>query len=190
MTGCWWPASRPHWQPPPELRQFLDAGPAPVHVGLGSRNVGDPARIGAVVRGALRRAGLRGVVQAGWTGLSLDDDDIITIGETPHEWLSPRMAALAHHCGAGTTAAGLRAGVPTVGLPVLADQPFWASRLVALGASPAAVPLGRLSEDRLGDALSAAVRNDRFGQRARHLSRALASEDGAGAVAGAVTRSI
>jgi UDP:flavonoid glycosyltransferase YjiC (YdhE family) len=185
VTGYWWPSRAPGWRPPPDLQQFLDAGPAPVFVGLGSRNLGDPARVAAVIRSALHRAGLRGVVQTGWAGLSLDDD-IITIGETPHEWLFPRMAAVAHHCGAGTTAAGLRAGVPTVGIPVLADQPFWASRLVALGASPASIPFGRLSADRLADALSATVRDDGFGHRARRLSHALNSDDGAGQVARAL----
>lgn len=188
VTGYWWPSWPPDWRPPPELQQFLDAGSAPVYVGLGSRNPGDPARVAGVVRSALRRAGLRGVVQAGWAGLSLHDDDIITIDDTPHEWLFPRMAAVAHHCGAGTAAAGLRAGVPTVGLPVLADQPFWASRLVALGASPASIPFGRLSVDRLADALSDAVRDDDFRHRARRLSHAVNSDDGAGRVAAALGR--
>jgi UDP:flavonoid glycosyltransferase YjiC (YdhE family) len=188
VSGYWWPSTAPGWQPDPELQRFLDAGPAPVYVGLGSRDPGDPARVAAIVRDALRRAGLRGVVQAGWAGLSLHDDDIITIDETPHEWLFPRMAAVAHHCGAGTTAAGLRAGVPTVGLPVLADQPFWASRLVALGASPASIPFGRLSVDRLADALSAAVRDDAFARRSRGLARTLDSDDGAGEVAAALER--
>jgi UDP:flavonoid glycosyltransferase YjiC (YdhE family) len=127
-------------------------------------------------------------VQAGWAGLAVDDDDIITIGPTPHEWLFPRTAAVAHHCGAGTTAAGLRAGVPTVGLPVLADQPFWASRLVHLGASPAAVPVRRLSAERLAAALSTATRDDAFRHRARALSRALATDDGAGRVAASLER--
>jgi sterol 3beta-glucosyltransferase len=186
VTGYWWPSSPPGWQPPPELQQFLDAGAAPVYVGLGSRNLGDPTHIAATIKSALRRAGLRGVVQAGWAGLSLHDDEIITIDDTPHEWLFPRMAAVAHHCGAGTTAAGLRAGVPTVGLPVLADQPFWASRLVSLGASPASIPIGQLSPERLADALDAAVRDDAFARRTREIAHAINSDDAAGDVAAAI----
>ena len=57
---------------------------------------------------------------------------MMTIGDTPHQWLFPRVAAVAYHCGAGTTAAGLRAGVPTIALPAHADGPFWAARLTAL----------------------------------------------------------
>lgn len=185
VTGYWWPPA-PDRPLPAALDAFLDAGPPPVFIGLGSRNVGDPDAIGTTIRDALRRAGLRGVVQAGWAGLDVTDDEVITIGEQPHELLFPRMAAVAHHCGAGTTAAGLRAGVPTVGLPVLADQPFWAARLVALGARPAAIPLKRLTADGLADALSVAVRDDRYRSRAQQLSRAITAEDGAGRVAAAL----
>ncbi|WP_368667354.1 glycosyltransferase [Pseudonocardia sp. EV170527-09] len=96
------------------------------------------------------------------------------------------MAALVHHCGAGTTAAGLRAGVPTVGLPVLADQPFWASRLVEVGVSPGAVPLRHLTTDRLADALTAATRDGRYRRRAEELQRIARAEDGAGRVAEAL----
>lgn len=113
-------------------------------------------------------------------------DDVLTIGEVPHAWLFPRTAAVVHHCGAGTTAAGLRAGVPTVGLPVLADQPFWASRLVAVGASPGAVPLRRLTADRLAAALTAAVGDVRYRRRAEELGRVVRAEDGAGAVVDAL----
>jgi UDP:flavonoid glycosyltransferase YjiC (YdhE family) len=186
VTGTWWPAEPPGWRPDPELEAFLDAGPPPVFVGLGSRSLPDPEGVQASVRDGLRRAGLRGVVQAGWAGLSLTGDDLITVGEVPHAWLFPRTAAVVHHCGAGTTAAGLRAGVPTVGLPVLADQPFWAARLVAVGASPGAVPLRRLTADRLAAALTAAVGDARYRRRAEELGRVVRAEDGAGIVVDAV----
>jgi UDP:flavonoid glycosyltransferase YjiC (YdhE family) len=80
-------------------------------------------------------------------------DDVLTIGEVPHEWLFPKMAAVVHACGAGTTAAGLRAGVPAIGVPVAGDQPFWARTLRSLGVSPATVPYWRLKTDRLATAV-------------------------------------
>ncbi|MDN5919016.1 MAG: glycosyltransferase [Pseudonocardia sp.] len=186
VTGAWWPAVPDGWRPDPGLQAFLDAGDPPVFVGLGSRSLPDPDAVQSVIRESLRRAGLRGVVQSGWAGLTggeKADDRILTIGDVPHEWLFPRMAALVHHCGAGTTAAGLRAGVPTVGLPVLADQPFWASRLVSIGVSPGAVPLRRLTADRLTDALVAATRDTRYRRRAEELKCIVDTEDGAGEVA-------
>lgn len=188
VTGTWWPAVPPDPAPDPELEAFLDDGPPPVFVGLGSRALVDPDRVRTAVRDGLRRAGLRGVVQAGWGGLSLDGDDVLTIGEAPHATLFPRMAAVAHHCGAGTTQAGLRAGVPTVGLPVLADQPYWASRLVTIGASPASVPLRTITADRFAAALTAATTDDRYRRRAEELSRVVRAEDGAGVVADLLPR--
>lgn len=188
VTGTWWAAVPAGWEPDARLREFLDAGEPPVFVGLGSRSLAEPERVRTAIRDGLRRAGVRGVVQSGWAGLDLGDgsDGVLTVGEVPHEWLFPRMAALVHHCGAGTTAAGLRAGTPTVGVPVLADQPFWASRLVACGASPEPVSLRRLTAERLATAVVAATRDVRYRRRAEDARRIMESEDGPGEVAAAL----
>ena len=74
-------------------------------------------------------AATRAVVQAGWAGLTGTSDRILAVGDLPHDWLLPQVAAVVHHARAGTTGAGLRAGVPAAAVPVLADQPFWAHRL-------------------------------------------------------------
>lgn len=82
-------------------------------VGFGSRNPADAARLTEIVAAARRQAGVRMVVQAGWASLGAglqDDEDMIVIGDTPHDWLFPKMSAVVHHAGTGTTAAGLRAG--------------------------------------------------------------------------------
>lgn len=73
-----------------------------------------PARakqLSDIIRHAAQQAGVRVIVQAGWTNLDVADETVMIIGDTPHDWLFPLVAAVAHHCGAGTTAAGLRAGV-------------------------------------------------------------------------------
>jgi sterol 3beta-glucosyltransferase len=188
VVGYWWPATDPAWEPPPELVQFLAAGPPPVFVGFGSMAGGHGARLAGLVRDALRGAGVRGVVQSGWAGLDAGTagGDVLTIGEAPHEWLFPRMAAVVHHAGAGTTAATLRAGLPTVPVPVFADQPLWARQLVALGCAPAALPFRALTADRLAAAIGAAVREPRHGGAARALAERVGTEDGAGAVVQAV----
>ncbi|MFI0741789.1 glycosyltransferase [Streptomyces sp. NPDC021100] len=186
VAGYWWPHECPSWQPPSLVTDFLAAGPPPVFVGFGSMMPGDPERLGDVTARALRRAGLRGIVQAGWAGLSVTDDDVITVGPLPHGWLLPRTAAVVHHAGAGTAAAGLRAGVPAVPVPYLTDQPWWASRLVRLGVSPGALPPSALTAGRLAEALTRATGEPRFAARASELAGRLAREDGAGAVARAV----
>lgn len=135
VASYWWPEHPADWKPPEDLERFLAAGPPPVFLGFGSRNPADAARLTEIVAAARRKAGVRMVIQAGWASLGAglqDDDDMIVIGETPHDWLFPKMSAVVHHAGAGTTAAGLRAGVPTVGVPMITDQPFWASRVTTL----------------------------------------------------------
>jgi len=177
MAGYFWPHHGP-WTPPAALEAFLDAGPPPVVVGLGSMAPRDPDRWSALIADALRRAGLRGVVQAGWAGLDVHDEHVVTVGEVPHSWLLPRAAALVHHSGAGTTAAALRGGVPTVPVPIAADQHFWAARQVALGAAPTCLPGNRLTADALAAALRLAVDDHRHRHRARQLAAGLEGEDG------------
>ena len=106
---------------------------------------------------AIQRAGVRAIVQSGWAEVAVESDDVLEVGDMPHEWLFPRRAAVVHHAGAGTTAAGLRAGVPAVTVPVIADQPFWAERVHHLGAGPAPIPLADLSPHRLTAAIRAAL---------------------------------
>lgn len=185
MAGYFWP-HLPAWRPPAELEDFLAAGPPPVVIGFGSMVPGDPGELGALVGDAVRRAGVRAVVQTGWAGLSVEGPDVLTVPEVSHEWLFPRAAAVVHHCGAGTTAAALRAGVPTVPVPVAADQPFWAARQLRLGVSPAVVPRKGLSAERLAVALRAAVSEPRHRDRAAEVAARIRGEDGAGRVVAAL----
>jgi sterol 3beta-glucosyltransferase len=182
VVGYWWPAAPPaDWRPPAELTDFLDAGPPPVFVGFGSTMIAtrDAERLSEVIRNALRRTGVRGIVQAGWAHLDATADNLLTVGEIPHDWLFARVAAVAHHCGAGTAAAGLRAGVPTIAIPGLGDQAFWARHLHELGASTAPIPQRRLTADRLTDAIRAATTDGGIRDAAKRLAGRIASEDGA-----------
>lgn len=175
MAGYWWPAMKPDWQPPTDLLDFLADGTPPVFVGFGSSAHIDPA----FILEATRRAGVRAVVQGVEGALG---DDAIAVGSIPHEWLFPRVAAVVHHAGAGTTAAGFRAGVPAVGIPVYTDQPLWASRIASLGAGPRPIPYKMLTPERLGDAITEAVSTPSYAKRAAEVSAAIATEDGTGPV--------
>ncbi|MFD9685914.1 glycosyltransferase [Kitasatospora sp. NPDC059088] len=179
VAGYWWPARPAGWQPPADLLDFLRAGPPPVFIGFGSMAVGEGERLSGLVATAVERAGVRAVVQAGWAGLNGCGDDVLTVGDVPHDWLFPRTAAVVHHAGAGTTAAALRAGVPAVAVPVMADQPFWAARLHTLGVAPRPVPFQDLTAEALADAITTCLTDPTHHHRATHLARGLATEDGA-----------
>jgi sterol 3beta-glucosyltransferase len=187
IVGYYWPYVG-DWTPPPELVDFLAAGAPPVFVGFGSMVPGDPIELGALVKKAIRRSGMRAVVQSGWAGLEIHGSDMLTIGDVPHAWLFPQMAAVVHHCGAGTTGAALRAGVPTVPVPISDDQPFWAWRQATLGVCPDVVPRKRLTVDRLAAALRAAVRTPSYRLRAEEIALRIRAEDGCSRVVEAVSR--
>lgn len=182
VTGYWFLDGPVGWQPAPDLQAFLDAGPPPVYLGFGSMRTRDPEATTALVRAALRRAGLRGVLLSGWGGLHPGDlgDDVCVVESVSHHWLLPRMAAVVHHGGAGTTAAGLHAGVPSFAVPFFADQPFWGRTLHELGVGPAPVPYRRLTVDRLAAALSRAVHDEGLRARAAEMGRIIRAEDGVG----------
>ncbi|GAT70140.1 glycosyl transferase [Planomonospora sphaerica] len=173
LTGYWFAGRR--WTPPPELVAFLEAGPPPVYAGFGSMAPADPAATARAVVAGLRAAGMRGILQ----GLPYGGaDDMLVIGEADHAWLFPRTAAVVHHGGAGTTAAGLRAGVPSVVCPFFSDQPFWGARVALLGAGPAPLPVRRLTADALAGRVAAAVRDPGIRSAAVRLGERLRAEDG------------
>ena len=133
QTGAWFlPDDRAL---PAELETFLEAGEPPVYVGFGSMSAHAPQDIARTAVEASRRHGRRVLLSRGWSELDLADygDDCLVIGEVNQQALFPRLAAVVHHGGAGTTTAVARAGVPQVVVPLLGDQPYWASRVVALG---------------------------------------------------------
>ncbi|WP_412515905.1 glycosyltransferase [Actinomadura madurae] len=179
LTGYWF-LDEPAWEPPADLAEFLAAGPPPVYVGFGSMVPKDAEMTGLVVRTALELAGVRGVVQG---DPASSDERVFAVRDVPHSWLFPRMAAVVHHGGAGTTAAGLRAGVPTVVCPFFGDQPYWGERVAALGAGPAPLPFRAMTVPRLAARIRRATGDPGMADRAGELGRRIRDEDGVGRAA-------
>jgi sterol 3beta-glucosyltransferase len=182
VTGSWFLTPPTRWEPPPELAAFLAAGPPPVYVGFGSMGGRGAEHRSRVVVDALTQAGQRGVLARGWGGLELAalPDTVIMLDEAPHDWLFPRMAAVVHHGGAGTTAAGLRAGKPTVICPLLGDQPFWGRLVAERGLGPQPIPLRKLTPAGLAAAIQQAVGDRAIGQRTAAIGAQIRAEDGVG----------
>uniref|UniRef100_M1C894 Sterol glucosyltransferase n=1 Tax=Solanum tuberosum TaxID=4113 RepID=M1C894_SOLTU len=109
-------------------------------------------------------------------------EDVFLVAEYPHDWLFPQCAAVVHHGGAGTTAAGLRAGCPTTIVPFFGDQFFWGDRIHQKGLGPAPIPIEQLSVEGLSDAITFMLQSD-VKSRVMELAVLLEKEDG---VAGAV----
>ncbi len=179
VTGYWF-LDEPDWSPPPELADFLAAGDPPVYIGFGSMSLRDPQRLAEIVLGALEQSRQRGILLAGWGGLKASNlpDTVLKIESAPHAWLFPRMAAVVHHGGAGTTGAGLRAGAPSIVTPLFADQPWWGRRVFDLGVGPEPVPHSKLTADNLAAAIRQAVGDPAMRDRAARLSEKIRAEDG------------
>jgi hypothetical protein len=172
-----------HYTPASDLAQFLYDGPVPIYVGFGSMVSSRMRDLAEIVLEAVRLSGCRAVVGSGWAGLGGDlgcCDNILIVGNVPHDWLFPRVALAVHHCGAGTTAAAVRAGIPTVPVPFVGDQFFWGWQLARLGVATPRLERRGLTAERLAEAIHLAGKPEMIA-RAAALGRRVRSEDGVAA---------
>lgn len=166
--------------PPEALVTWLAAGPPPVYIGFGSMPVPELGEFVQDVLAIGRALNLRIALSPGWNALDpvkhLESDRLHFIGPVNHNWLFGQCAAAVHHGGAGTTAASLEAGIPSVVCSFFADQPFWGRRIEGLGVG-AHLPRAKMTRDKLQSALSGALAPETRG-RARALGEVLRAEDG------------
>lgn len=185
VTG-YWHLDTPAFEPPPALQAFLNVGAPPVYIGFGSMPSQNPEQVADLVIQALSMAGQRGILLTGQgilgRGMAQQSSKhpVYFVESIPHDWLLPRTAAVVHHGGAGTTAAGIRAGVPSILIPIGADQRLWAYRVETLGIGPRPIPRSRLTAERLAGALTQAITDQEMHQRAKDLGEKIRAEDGVG----------
>jgi sterol 3beta-glucosyltransferase len=167
------------YEPPQALLDFLADGEAPIYVGFGSVVAEDPAALTRTIFAALDKAKARGIVSEGWAhlGNAAPPPNVYVIGDVPHDWLFARCRAVCHHGGAGTTSAGLRAGLPTVVVPFFGDQFFWGRVVADAGAGPEPIPIKRLDSELLTAAFDVCRRQD-VRERASELGARLRATDG------------
>jgi UDP:flavonoid glycosyltransferase YjiC (YdhE family) len=179
ITGYWF-KEETSWLPPRELNKFLDGGSPPVYIGFGSMVDAEALKTTDIVLEALQITDQRAILHGGWSDLGASNlpETVYKVGDVPHSWLFPRMAAVVHHGGAGTTAAGLRDGVPSVIVPYFADQPFWAQRVHELSASPKPIPRKKLSAATLAKAIQEATQDRSILASSYSLGEKIRSEEG------------
>ena len=180
VTGYWFLDPPVEWEPPKDLLNFLQSGPPPVYIGFGSMIHSKPEETTELVLNALAHTGQRGVLSSGWGGLKQEDlpETAFMIGSIPFSWLFPKMAAVVHHGGAGTTSIGLRAGIPSIVTPFMGDQPFWGQRVAELGVGPEPIPRRKLTFERLAQAIDQVLTDQTMRQHAADLGSKIQAEDG------------
>ncbi|KAL2002776.1 hypothetical protein VTN02DRAFT_5994 [Thermoascus thermophilus] len=182
ISGFFFLSLGSNYTPPDDLAAFLAAGPPPVYIGFGSIVVDDPNEMTKMIFEAVRKTGQRALVSKGWGGLGAEEfdipDGVFILGNCPHDWLFQRVSCVVHHGGAGTTAAGLALGKPTVIIPFFGDQPFWGSMVAKAGAGPTPIPYSQLTADKLADAIMEALQPAAL-EKARELGAKIRREKGA-----------
>lgn len=194
MSGFWYDDEPCRWEPPQDLKDFMDAGETPIYVGFGSMVSGDMNRLYARVLRALRAARVRAVVSTGWGGenLRLKSNSRIYFADdyVPHDWLFPRVKAVVHHGGAGTTASGLRAGKPTLVIPFGGDQPFWGARVHALGCGPRPIRREALTVNKLTRGILDLVTRESYRAAVEEMAGRMRKEKGVQTAADIIEKEI
>ena len=173
--------SKSDYKPPKEIEEFLKAGPTPIYVGFGSIVVDDPIKLTRIVFEALADAGQRAIVSKGWGNLGVDGvevpDNVLIVGSVPHDWLFRQVSCVIHHGGAGTTAAGLSLGRPTIIVPFFGDQQFWGGIVAAAGAGPGPIPHKQLTVKKLSSAIAMALESSTK-EKAQAIAEKMQKESG------------
>ncbi|MBT9311916.1 glycosyltransferase [Leptothoe kymatousa] len=182
------------YEPPQSLVDFINRDQRPViSLGFGSMPIGKPAETYELISEAIGKAQVRCVFIPGWNDdqgseLFAQNSDIYLENQAPYRWLFPRMNAVVHHCGAGTAAASIRAGVPVVPVPFFGDQPAWGERLYELGMAAEPIAAKVLSAERLAMAIGQVVGSEEMVKRAKVLSGDVNGEDGVGRAVKSIDR--
>ena len=179
-TTGYWTLDESDWEPSDALLEFLESGDPPVFIGFGSMPVPEPRITTMLILEALRRSGKRGILHAGWAklGAAALPDTVFLLDYAPYAWLLPRMSAVIHHGGSGTTGVALRSGVPSMVVPFTADQPFWGARTHALGVGAAPIPFSRMTAENLTGAIQIMTQSADMQRQATHLRDTMADENG------------
>lgn len=180
VTGWYFSDAGRFYSPPHDLQMFLSSGEPPICISFGSMVNRNRGKIDRIIRDSLRQTGNRGIILSGWSQVkNPTSKKILYLDAVPHDWLLPRCKMIIHHGGAGTTSAGLRAGIPNIIVPFTADQPFWGRRVHAIGAGPRPIPVKKLSTQNLIQAILKAESGTSF-ERIWTIGQKIRSEDGIG----------
>jgi sterol 3beta-glucosyltransferase len=184
VTGYWFLDTPLDWQPPVGLQTFLRSGPPPVYIGFGSMGSANEESLLELVVSALKHCGQRGILLTNRVERmqATLPETVFALDDVPHDWLFPQVTAVVHHGGAGTTGAGLRAGLPSLILPFLSDQYFWGRLIHERGLGPQLITHNRLNVEGLARAITTMITDQAMRERAAELGEQIRAEDGVGNV--------
>ena len=178
QTNYWYAHSQTDWSPPQELLNFLIDGDRPIVISLGVMSAAKARQGAQVVLDAIRKAGVRAILQ-GWGDILKEMDlppTVYSVSAMPHDWLFDQVVAIVHHGGFGTTAAGLRSGVPCIVVPHIIDQYYWGQRVFELGVGPQFFSRWQMTAEKLAQSITSALTDTGMRVKAAELGAAIRSE--------------
>ena len=189
-TGYWFLDKPKGWQPTKELADFIENGSSPISIGFGSMTDKNNEKLATILVEALEKTGQRGILLSGWGGLGNKNlpKTILRMDAVPHDWLFPKMKAIIHHGGAGTTGAALRSGIPSIAIPFFGDQFFWGKQIQKIGVGPKPLPIKNLTSENLSKAINQMLTNETMRSKAKKVGRKIREEDGVGNAVRAINR--
>ncbi|KAL3904383.1 MAG: hypothetical protein SGILL_010093 [Bacillariaceae sp.] len=161
-----------------DLIEWFKQGDKPVFIGFGSMVIKDTSRLEQIIMEAAKASNTRIVVQSSWSKMDVSSEPLChNVGPVAHDWLLPQCCAVVHHGGAGTTAAGLRYGLPNFICPFFGDQFMWGAMVYRAGVGPLPCPVGNLTAEVLTDNLKLLTAEETK-RKAEALAYQMDMEDG------------
>jgi len=178
QNGYWFLEEQNEYIPPTELVDFLNKGEKPIYIGFGSMVIGEETeKVLKIIIEGLAITGNRAIIS--WMGkLQNIPETIFTVENIPHSWLFSKVSAVCHHGGAGTSAAGFKAGIPSIIFPFALDQYAWAQKAYDLGIGPKPIPIKKLTSEKFAESIRYAMQ-EKVISNAKELAKNIASENGA-----------
>lgn len=180
ISGYWFSDESKQYEPTESIKEFLQKNKETIYIGFGSMVGGDFSNLFSKVIKGVQLTGVSAIISSGWGGLSSEKvpDTIMMVDYVPHDWLFNQVSMVVHHGGAGTIAAGLRAGKPTIVVPFGGDQPFWGNQIYKIGAGPKPIPIKSFNSKLFAKRIKEVQTNNKYKENAARIKEILIKEDG------------
>ena len=160
LVGPWYEADNENLNQ--EIIDFVNRKPT-VYAGFGSMKKGNPKKIAAEIIKGCKALNMQVIISSGWGGLVVgsefeNDPDVLNLKSVSHSKLFPLVKVILHHGGIGTTHAALRAGTPSIIVPFIVDQPWWAHKLSKQNLGPKSLPRRRVKRKVVAQRITEALR--------------------------------
>jgi len=170
-----------NWKPEKELSEFIDSNEQILFITFGSMTNPEPERKTKIILEILERNKIPAIINTASGGLvkpdNFNSELIYFVSQIPYDWVFPKMYAVIHHGGSGTTHLALKYGCATLIIPHFIDQFIWDEVISELGLGPKGIKISRMTNKNLEPKVLELLRNSSFKERSERIGSQLGKED-------------